>query len=231
MCQPYWHNVAQSTSRQEPDDETTVNKYPLYQCTPQQAKNDGTFKCLSNCDENHIAQGQYGPKKYCLNYFPNGGSCFMKPYTRTEIFSCNGKAGGTNPPMWVILVGGSNMFMMVKTLIDKMLNLAGTAGYNPASYWGAQSTWYWRTCCRLLLPTSDIGGVDYATLCQTIDETFRAFMCCTVHTSDGKPPYGEAALMDFIWDGSHNLVHKTTWWWDGMPSTQPSTTQVRMCGV
>jgi hypothetical protein len=112
----------------------------LYQCTPQQAKNVGAFKCLSNCDENHIAQGQYGPKKYCLNYFPNGGSCYMKPYTRTEIFSCNGKAGGSNPPMWIIMVGGSNMFMMVKTLIDKMLNLPGNAGYNPAKYWGAQST-------------------------------------------------------------------------------------------
>jgi hypothetical protein len=117
----------------------------LYQCTPQQAKNDGTFKCLSNCDENHIAQGQYGPKKYCLNYFPSGGSCFMKPYTPTEIFSCNGQAGGSNPPMWIILVGGSNLFMMLKTLIDAMLNLPGNAGYNPAAYWGAQSEL--RCCC------------------------------------------------------------------------------------
>jgi hypothetical protein len=117
----------------------TVLSASLYQCTPQQAKNDGTFKCLSNCDENHIAQGQYGPKKYCLNYFPNGGSCFMKPYTRNEIFSCGGKAGGSNPPMWIILVGGSNLFMMLKTLIDGMLNLPGNAGYDPAKYWGAQS--------------------------------------------------------------------------------------------
>jgi hypothetical protein len=111
----------------------------LYQCTPQQAKNAGSFKCLANCDEKHTAQGQYGPKKYCLNYFPNGGSCYMKPYSRTDIFSCGGKAGGSNPPMWIIMVGGSNMYMMLKTLIDKMLDLPGTAGYNPAKYWGAQS--------------------------------------------------------------------------------------------
>jgi hypothetical protein len=114
----------------------------LYQCTPQQTMNIGSFKCLPNCDENHIAQGQFGPKKYCLNYFPNGGSCFMKPYTRTDILSCGGKAGGSNPPMWIIMVGGSNMYMMLKTLIDSMLNLPGTAGYNPGAYWGAQSTWH-----------------------------------------------------------------------------------------
>jgi hypothetical protein len=112
----------------------------LYQCTPQQAESEGTFKCLSNCDENHFAQGQYGPKQYCLSYFPNGGSCFMKPYTRNEVFSCSGQAGGGNPPMWIVMVGGSNMFMMLKTLIDEMLNLPGNAGYNPGAYWGAQST-------------------------------------------------------------------------------------------
>jgi hypothetical protein len=114
----------------------------LYQCTPQQAANEGTFKCLSNCDENHVAQGQYGPKQYCLSYFPNGGNCFMKPYTRNEIFRCNEQAGGDNAPMWIVMIGGSNMFMMVKTLIDEMLNLPGDAGYNPAAYWGAQSRWF-----------------------------------------------------------------------------------------
>jgi hypothetical protein len=55
--------------------------------------------------------------------------------------------------------------------------------------------------------------------------------CCTVHTSDGKPPYAEMALMDFIWDGNRNLVRKTAWWFDGLPSDQPSKTQVRTCGV
>jgi hypothetical protein len=60
-------------------------------------------------------------------------------------------------------------------------------------------------------------------------------LCCTVHTSDGKPPYGEVALMDFIWDGNHNLVHKTAWWWDGMPTVELSKTQVKeraaRCGL
>jgi hypothetical protein len=36
--------------------------------------------------------------------------------------------------------------------------------------------------------------------------------------------------MDFIWDGNHNLAHKTAWWWDGLPNGDPSTTQVNwMC--
>jgi hypothetical protein len=39
------------------------------------------------------------------------------------------------------------------------------------------------------------------------------------------------ALMDFIWDGNRNLVRKTAWWFDGLPSDQPSKTQVRMGGV
>jgi hypothetical protein len=37
--------------------------------------------------------------------------------------------------------------------------------------------------------------------------------------------------MDFIWDGNHNLVRKTAWWWDGMPSAQPSKTQVCTCAM
>jgi hypothetical protein len=39
--------------------------------------------------------------------------------------------------------------------------------------------------------------------------------------------------MDFIWDGDRNLAHRTAWWWDGLPNSDPSTTQVRhvSCGV
>jgi hypothetical protein len=37
--------------------------------------------------------------------------------------------------------------------------------------------------------------------------------------------------MDFIWDGNHNVVHKTAWWWDGMPTVELSKTQVRECAV
>jgi hypothetical protein len=32
--------------------------------------------------------------------------------------------------------------------------------------------------------------------------------------------------MDFIWDGDRNLAHRTAWWWDGLPNSDPSTTQV-----
>jgi hypothetical protein len=110
-----------------------------YQCTSRQAEQDGYFQCLNGCDENHFVQGSSGPKKYCLSYFPNGGSCYMMPYEKPDILSCNGKAGGSNPPMWIILIGGSNNYMMLKTLLDEMLNLPGDAGFNPAAYWNAQS--------------------------------------------------------------------------------------------
>jgi hypothetical protein len=109
----------------------------LFQCTPNQAKTDGTFKCLDNCDEDHQVTNGPKPRQYCLSYFPNGGNCFLKPYTKPEIMSCGGTAGGNNPATWIIFVGGSNMQMMFKTLIDVMLELPGNAGYDPARYWNA----------------------------------------------------------------------------------------------
>jgi hypothetical protein len=118
----------------------TVFATTRYQCTPRQAEKEGYFECLTDCDENHYTTGVYGPKKYCLNYFPNEGNCYMKPYTKPDILSCGGKAGGQNPPMWIILIGGSNNYMMLKTLLDEMLDLPGTAGYDPKTYWNAQCT-------------------------------------------------------------------------------------------
>jgi hypothetical protein len=106
----------------------------LYQCTPQQAATDGSFKCLPNCDENHKV---YGTDQYCLNYFPNGGQCYLKPYARQDVLSCNGQLSSTTPPMWLVLIGGSNQFLMLKTLLDNLLNLPGNAGYNPTAYWNA----------------------------------------------------------------------------------------------
>jgi hypothetical protein len=115
----------------------------LNQCTPHQATQDGVFRCLNGCDEHHmVSNEQYGPRKYCLNYFPDGGNCYMKPYTKPEILSCNGKAGGSNPPMWLIFIGGSNQYMMLKTMLDELLDLPGNAGFDPAKYWGAK--------CKLL---------------------------------------------------------------------------------
>jgi hypothetical protein len=35
--------------------------------------------------------------------------------------------------------------------------------------------------------------------------------------------------MDFVWDGNHNLAHKTTWWWDAMPDNDDTQTEVRNC--
>jgi hypothetical protein len=115
----------------------------LNQCTPRQATQDGVFRCLDGCDEHHMVSNEkYGPRKYCLNYFPDGGNCYMKPYTKPDILSCNGKAGGSNPPMWLIFIGGSNQYMMLKTMLDELLDLPGNAGFDPAKYWGAK--------CKLL---------------------------------------------------------------------------------
>jgi hypothetical protein len=106
----------------------------LYPCTPQQAATDGSFKCLPNCDENHKV---YGTDQYCLNYFPNGGQCYLEPYARQDVLSCNGQLSSSSPPMWLVLIGGSNQFLMLKTLLDNLLNLPGNAGYNPTAYWNA----------------------------------------------------------------------------------------------
>jgi hypothetical protein len=32
--------------------------------------------------------------------------------------------------------------------------------------------------------------------------------------------------MDFVWDKNHNLIYKTTRWWDGLPESDISVTQV-----
>jgi hypothetical protein len=106
----------------------------LKQCTSQQTAAKGQFKCLDGCDEDHKVGGT---KKYCLSYFPDGGNCYLKPYTRNDVLTCNGKVTASTAPMWLVLVGGSNQFMMLKVLLDVLLNLPSTAGYNPTAYYGA----------------------------------------------------------------------------------------------
>jgi hypothetical protein len=76
--------------------------------------------------------------------------------------------------------------------------------------------------CRARMRGFSVPGARYHIHCVRRN-TF------TVHTSDGKPPYGEAAVMDFVWDGNHNLAHKTTWWWDAMPDNDDTQTEVRNC--
>jgi hypothetical protein len=102
-------------------------------CTPQEAAKSGRFTCLDNCDENHVGAS----KPYCLSYFPNEGECYLKPYARNDVLTCNGQVTPSSPPMWLVLVGGSNQFLMFKVMLDELLSLPGNAGYNPDAYWGA----------------------------------------------------------------------------------------------
>lgn len=115
-----------------------VSAETRYECTKEQAATDGYFECLPGCDDNHYGNGY----KYCLNYFPDGGNCYMKPYTREQIMTCNGQVGPNDPPMWLVLIGGSNQYIMLKEMLDDLLNLPPDAGYNPTAYWNAH-----RKCC------------------------------------------------------------------------------------
>ena len=103
-------------------------------CTSDQALVDGRFSCLENCDENHLAYGFY---QYCLNYFPNDGTCYLKPYDRLDMMTCNGNFQPTDPPHWIVFIGGSNDYFMVKTMLDMLLDLPNNATYNPQLYWNA----------------------------------------------------------------------------------------------
>lgn len=105
------------------------------QCSRTQAAANGRFACLDNCDENHFAQGN---RKYCLSYFPDEGECYLKPYGREDILTCNGQVTANSPPMWMVLIGGSNQYLMLKTMLDQLLPLPADAGYNPTAYWNAE---------------------------------------------------------------------------------------------
>jgi hypothetical protein len=104
------------------------------QCTAEQAAEDGRFACLDGCDENHMVDGWL---PYCLSYFPDEGLCYMKPYAREDVMTCNGQNGVTDPPMWLVSIGGSNNYMMFKVMVDMMLELPPDAGYDPKRYWNA----------------------------------------------------------------------------------------------
>jgi hypothetical protein len=106
------------------------------QCTSSEAAVNGRFSCLDDCDENHLA---YGWLPYCLNYFANDGTCYLKPYEREDILTCNGNVGADDPPVWFVLIGGSNNYFMLKVILDKLLDLPNNAVYDPKLHWNASS--------------------------------------------------------------------------------------------
>jgi hypothetical protein len=55
---------------------------------------------------------------------------------------------------------------------------------------------------------------------------FSNVVITTVQSDDGEPPYSPPGIMDFVWDKNHNLIYKTTRWWDGLPESDISVTQV-----
>jgi hypothetical protein len=167
----------------------------LRECTAQEAAVGGHFKCLPGCDDNH---GEGTSNKYCLSYFPNDGQCYLKPYSREDVLTCNDQVSSSTAPMWLVFVGGSNQYMMLKVMLDVLLELPGDAGYHPAEYYGAQR----KTLSHPFVIMTD-----------------GPFIFCThfayiAYEATGQQLYSEFAVMDFIWDADHNLLKKTAWWWD-----------------
>jgi hypothetical protein len=105
------------------------------ECTAQEAANGGHFKCLPGCDEKH---GEGTSDKYCLSYFPDDGRCYLKPYSREDVLTCNDQVSSSTAPMWLVFVGGSNQYMMLKVMLDVLLELPGDAGYDPTEFYNAQ---------------------------------------------------------------------------------------------
>jgi hypothetical protein len=102
----------------------------LHQCSADEAKIDGSFSCIDGCDENHNAN-DVGAGSYCLNYLPSNGQCYMKPYYRDDVLTCNGKFGLDDAPRWLVSIGGSNNYFMLKQMLDMMLELPFDAEFSP----------------------------------------------------------------------------------------------------
>lgn len=106
----------------------------LVQCTAEQAVSNGQFMCLDGCDEDHVV---FDSVPYCLAYFPDEGQCYLKPYTREDVMTCSGQVQSDDPPLWMVFIGGSNNYFMVKVILDMLLELSPDAGYDPKQYWNA----------------------------------------------------------------------------------------------
>jgi hypothetical protein len=61
----------------------------------------------------------------------------MKPYDRDDILTCNGGVDADTPPIWFVLIGGSNNYFMLKVILDKLLDLPADAVYDPKLHWNA----------------------------------------------------------------------------------------------
>jgi len=107
-----------------------------HQCTSSEALVNGRFSCLEDCDENH-SHLSYGWRPYCLSYFPNDGECYLKPYDRDDILTCNDNVNAEVPPIWFVLIGDSNNYFMLKVILDKLLDLPSDAVYDPKLHWNA----------------------------------------------------------------------------------------------
>jgi hypothetical protein len=105
------------------------------QCSSKEASEDGYFSCLAGCDENHHNKSN----PYCLSYFPDNGNCYLKPFTRSDILTCNGRYGAEQPPQWYVVLGGSNTGFTMKVLLDLLLDLPPEAKYDPKLHWNASS--------------------------------------------------------------------------------------------
>lgn len=61
----------------------------------------------------------------------------MKPYAREEMMTCGGNFGPTDPPHWLVFIGGSDNYFMLKVILDVLLDLTIDDIYNPQLHWNA----------------------------------------------------------------------------------------------
>lgn len=108
-------------------------------CTASQTVTDGRFACQEACDEPHLTSPY---PHYCLGYFPDDGDCYLKPYEREDIMTCNNQFSEIDPPRWQVFAGGSNNFFMLKALLDTLLELPFNTTYDPAKNWNATDVIY-----------------------------------------------------------------------------------------
>lgn len=106
------------------------------QCSSKEAAANGKFHCFDDCDSNHLFDGT----QYCLTYLPDGGSCYMKPYTKQDILVCDHNSSETRDNHWLVWTGGSNMFFVLKVLSDMLIEVPVDSWYDPWLYYNANSS-------------------------------------------------------------------------------------------
>eukprot|EP01031_Cornospumella_fuschlensis_P037082 gene37082-45009_t len=105
----------------------------LSRCSARDAEKDGDYTCFGGCNTNSIYNGY----RYCLNYLPNNGGCYLEPLDRDKMFTCHGRYSSTSRNHWHIFIGGSNQYMMMKTMLDTLLEIPTGSVFTPEDQWNS----------------------------------------------------------------------------------------------